>query len=82
MWTYLFPGTISARTYLKQQDFDATSRLVYLAEPLASLASALGAVASNGLLAIHSHGASHRILLIQRPERFRTCGSSIPQELM
>ena len=43
MWTFLFPGTISARTYLKQQDFSATTRLVYYAEPLASLAAAFGA---------------------------------------
>ena len=43
MWTFLFPGTISARTYLKQKDFDATTRLVYCAEPLASLAAVLGA---------------------------------------
>lgn len=43
MWTFLFPGTISARTYLKQQDFDATNRLVYYAEPLASMAAAFGA---------------------------------------
>ncbi|MCY3020723.1 MAG: hypothetical protein NTW87_17030, partial [Planctomycetota bacterium] len=43
MWTFLLPGTISARTYLKQQDFAATTRLVYYAEPLASLATALGA---------------------------------------
>ena len=25
MWTFLFPGTISARTYLKQKDFDAST---------------------------------------------------------
>jgi mannosylglycerate hydrolase len=43
MWTFLFPGTISARTYLKQRDFDATSRLVRQAEPLATLAYVLGA---------------------------------------
>ena len=42
MWTFLFPGTISARTYLKQKDFTATARLVYYAEPLASMAAALG----------------------------------------
>jgi mannosylglycerate hydrolase len=42
MWTYLFPATISARTYLKQQDFDASTRLTYYAEPLASLAHTLG----------------------------------------
>lgn len=43
MWTFLFPGTISARTYLKQMDFSASNALVYYAEPLASLATALGA---------------------------------------
>ena len=43
MWTFLYPGTISVRTYLKQMDFDATNRLVYCAEPLACLAAALGA---------------------------------------
>lgn len=43
MWTFLFPGTISARTYLKQLDFRATGELVAYAEPLAALASALGA---------------------------------------
>jgi mannosylglycerate hydrolase len=42
MWTYLFPATISARTYLKQQDFDASTRLTCYAEPLASLAHTLG----------------------------------------
>jgi len=42
MWTFLFPGTVSARTYLKQKDFSATASLVYYAEPLASMASALG----------------------------------------
>lgn len=43
MWTYLFPGTISARTYLKQMDFNASTLLVYNAEPLAALAHQLGA---------------------------------------
>lgn len=37
-WTYLFPGTISARTYLKQADFHAYTELAYLAEPLNALA--------------------------------------------
>lgn len=40
-WTYLFPSTISSRTYLKQQDFEAYNKLVYLAEPVASLSSVL-----------------------------------------
>lgn len=43
MWTYLMPFTISARTYLKQMDFDASVGLVGYAEPLASLAAAFGA---------------------------------------
>ncbi|MBN2714074.1 MAG: hypothetical protein JXR97_16770, partial [Planctomycetes bacterium] len=38
MWTFLFPGTVSARTYLKQKDFEATNQLVRYAEPLAALA--------------------------------------------
>jgi len=42
MWTNLFPGTVSARTYLKQKDYTATARLVYYAEPLAAMATALG----------------------------------------
>lgn len=37
-WTFLFPATISARTYLKQQDFKVYTKLVYYAEPLAILA--------------------------------------------
>lgn len=37
-WTYLFPGTISARTYLKQADFNAYTALAYMAEPLNALA--------------------------------------------
>lgn len=41
-WTFLFPGTISARTYLKQQDFNAYTNLTYFAEPLSALAYANG----------------------------------------
>lgn len=37
MWTKLFPGTISARTYLKQQDFNSYTQLAYLAEPFSAL---------------------------------------------
>lgn len=37
-WTYLFPGTISARTYLKQADFNAYTALCYGAEPLNAIA--------------------------------------------
>lgn len=43
LWTYLFPGTISARTYLKQMDFEATARLTGYAEPMAALSAVLGA---------------------------------------
>jgi mannosylglycerate hydrolase len=65
-WTYLFPATISARTYLKQQDFAATSRLTGLAEPLAALATVLGAPfparylarAWQALLSNHTHDAN------------------------
>ena len=41
-WTYLFPATISARTYLKQKDFAAYTGLVYHAEPLAFLSHVFG----------------------------------------
>ncbi len=44
MWTYLFPGTISARVPLKQHNFETEHALIYFAEPLASLAYSLGAV--------------------------------------
>ena len=37
-WTYLMPGTISARTYLKQADFAAYTALCYIAEPLNAMA--------------------------------------------
>jgi len=42
-WTYLFPGTISARTYLKLADFDTNQRLAYYAEPMAVLGAMSGA---------------------------------------
>lgn len=41
-WTYLMPNTVSARTYLKLQEFDAYTRLVQYAEPLACAAAAWG----------------------------------------
>ncbi len=41
MWTYLFPSTISARTYMKQEDFKASTALSYQAEPLSVMAGAL-----------------------------------------
>ena len=40
-WTYLMPNTTSSRTYLKQQDFAAYNKLAYMAEPAASLSSAI-----------------------------------------
>ncbi len=40
-WTYLLPGTVSSRTYLKQQDFSAYNNLTYKAEPIAALTMAL-----------------------------------------
>ncbi len=66
MWTFLFPGTISSRTYLKQQDFEATNRLVCYAEPMATLAAACGADIPGAylergwryLLSNHTHDAN------------------------
>jgi mannosylglycerate hydrolase len=66
MWTYLFPGTISTRTYLKQKDFSAYTKLVYFSEPLASMAMVLcGGYPSNyldrgwrHLLSNHTHDAN------------------------
>ena len=40
-WTYLFPNTISARIYMKQQDFNAYTALTYLAEPLSRISNSL-----------------------------------------
>lgn len=65
-WTYLMPNTISARTYLKLQEFDAYTRLVHYAEPLASLAWSLGGEyperflerAWGYLLSNHTHDAN------------------------
>jgi len=66
MWTYLFPGTISARTYLKQHDFEAYTKMVYFAEPLATLAFSSGDAypvnyfnrAWQYLLSNHTHDAN------------------------
>jgi hypothetical protein len=66
LWTKLLAFTISARVYLKQQDFRVTNQLVYTAEPLASLAAAFGAdypasylnLGWKYLLTNHTHDAS------------------------
>jgi len=66
LWTNLLPFTISARVYLKQQDFQVSNLLVYCAEPLASLATVCGAVYPVGylnkawqyLLTNHTHDAN------------------------
>ncbi|MCG8525256.1 MAG: glycosyl hydrolase-related protein [Opitutales bacterium] len=66
MWTFLFPGTISARTYLKQQDAKASNRLVYLAEPLACLSHQSGMSSQKSnldrawtyLMSNHTHDAN------------------------
>jgi hypothetical protein len=69
MWTYLLPASISARTYLKLMDFDASSALVQQAEPLAALARAFAVTedrtadlylerAWDFLLSNHTHDAN------------------------
>lgn len=66
MWTYLFPGTISARTYLKQKDFSVSTRLSGSAEPLSVMAACLGEAypfnylerAWTFLLSNHTHDAN------------------------
>lgn len=66
MWTYLLPGSVSARTYLKQMDFETHKKLVSMAEPLASLAAAFGGAypvrylgrAWRFLLSNHTHDAN------------------------
>ena len=50
MWTFLFPGTISARTSLKLQDREASRSLAGMAEPLAVLAGLFGAAYPQALL--------------------------------
>lgn len=66
-WTYLFPGTISARTYMKQRDFEAYTALTYLAEPMSGMANFLcGDLkhslyldnAWKNLLSCHTHDAN------------------------
>lgn len=66
MWTFLFPGTVSARTYLKQKDSDASHRLSYYAEPLDAVAGWCGKEPNkvyldrgwNYLLSNHTHDAN------------------------
>lgn len=66
MWTFLFPGTISTRTYLKQKDFEASSMLTAMAEPLYVLARTCGAQNMDSylergwkyLLSNHTHDAN------------------------
>lgn len=61
-WTYLFPGTISARTYLKQADFNAYTALTYIAEPLNAIAGNDSKLylhrGWNYLISNHSHDAN------------------------
>ena len=65
-WTYLLPGTISARTRLKKENFQAEMLLVHQAEPAATLAWLLGAeyptpyldLAWRHLLCTHTHDAN------------------------
>lgn len=65
-WTYLLPGTISARTYLKVLNTEAEDALTGEAEPLACLATALGGEyparylerAWGFLLSNHTHDAN------------------------
>jgi len=66
IWTYLLPGTLSARTYLKIADFITETKLTRLAEPLASLDYMLGSDypahyfyrAWRYLLSNHTHDAN------------------------
>ncbi len=65
-WTFLFPATISARVYLKQQEFHAYNALALYAEPLAALTASLGAEYPTlylnrgwqALLSNHTHDAN------------------------
>ncbi|MEN8254918.1 MAG: hypothetical protein ABFR33_05550, partial [Verrucomicrobiota bacterium] len=65
-WTFLFPATISARSYLKLQEFAASNTLTYYAEPMASMAAVFGADYParylergwRSLLANHTHDAN------------------------
>ncbi len=65
-WTYLLPGTISARTRLKQENFRTEMFLVHQAEPASAFAYLLGEkyptpyidIAWRYLLSTHTHDAN------------------------
>lgn len=61
-WTFLMPATISARTYLKQADFNAYTQLAYFAEPLNAMAgNESGKYLERGwryLISNHTHDAN------------------------
>ncbi|MCX7000195.1 MAG: glycosyl hydrolase-related protein, partial [Candidatus Sumerlaeota bacterium] len=65
-WTYLFPGTISARTRLKQENFRTENLLVHQAEPASTIAWMLGQpypsryidLAWRHLISTHTHDAN------------------------
>lgn len=66
LWTYLLPGTISARTRLKQENFRTETMLIHQAEPVSVLAWQLGLeyperyldMAWRHLLCTHTHDAN------------------------
>jgi 2-O-(6-phospho-alpha-D-mannosyl)-D-glycerate hydrolase len=66
-WTYLLPGTISARTSLKQENFRTETMLVHQAEPASCISWLLGGkkyperyidMAWRNLLCTHTHDAN------------------------
>ena len=65
-WTYLLPGTISARTRLKQENFRTEMMLIHQAEPASVLAWQIGLeyperyldMAWRHLLCTHTHDAN------------------------
>ena len=83
VWTYLFPATISARTYLKQKDFAATGMLVSMPNrfrpwrrPAAeSIPSAYLNRGWRHLLSNHTHDANGG----SPPTPFAGHGVSLPQ---
>jgi len=64
-WTYLFPGTISVHTRLKQENFRTENLLVHQAEPASAIAWILGQpypsryidIAWRHLISTHTHDA-------------------------